>query len=99
MLLRGLFSSSQKKPTNDFHTELSNKLFASECKCDAFLTFLNTRYDFDTMVKCDDDTIINMSKYHELMKQQDLSVPFFGGVRFGGMPVFRSGRCVNILLC
>ncbi|KAL5251770.1 hypothetical protein ACHWQZ_G014801 [Mnemiopsis leidyi] len=50
------------------------------------------RYDFDTMVKCDDDTIINMSKYHELMKQQDLSVPFFGGVRFGGMPVFRHGR-------
>ena len=44
------------------------------------------------MVKCDDDTIINMSKYHELMKQQDLSVPFFGGVRFGGMPVFRHGR-------
>ena len=54
--------------------------------------FLLDRYDFDTMVKCDDDTIINMSKYHELMKQQDLSVPFFGGVRFGGMPVFRHGR-------
>ena len=51
------------------------------------------------MVKCDDDTIINMSKYHELMKVQDLSVPFFGGVRFGGMPVFRSGRWVVLFIC
>jgi len=56
------------------------------------IEWASTRYEFEALIKCDDDTIINLSKVRHLMEQHDLTVPFFGGVRFGGMPVFRKGR-------
>eukprot|EP00116_Pleurobrachia_bachei_P004426 sb/3464688/ len=49
-------------------------------------------YDFDVMVKCDDDTIIvewfDLVDYFFVLEWHG----FYGGVRFGGMPVFRNGR-------
>lgn len=72
----------------DFSDSYKNLVFKSLW----LIEWAANRYDFDSIIKCDDDTIINLSKYHELMKQQDLSKPFYGGVRFGAMQVFRNGR-------
>lgn len=56
------------------------------------IEWAHTRYEFDALIKCDDDTIINLSKLPALLVQHDLTIPFFGGARFGGMQVFRTGR-------
>ena len=56
------------------------------------------RYEFEAVIKCDDDTIINISKLASLLPQYDLSVPFFGGARlpqndrWPRMEVLRHGR-------
>ena len=58
------------------------------------------RFDFDAMVKCDDDTIINVTKLKSLLANHALWKPFYGGYNYLMLegpewpetPVERSGR-------
>ena len=52
-------------------------------------------FEFDLMIKTDDDVIINMSKFDELARVQDLRVPFYGGRRKDAVNVTRSGKWVT----
>ena len=55
------------------------------------------RFEFDLMIKTDDDVIINMSKFDGLARLQDLGVPFYGGRRKDLVNVTRSGKWLTTM--